>query len=63
MWVVTIGLTSKAESDCWSRWVEIAEGAGREVYIGGGGFAKKLVQVPHMRLWPRIWEENLYLCC
>lgn len=58
MWVVTIGFASalhKVESDCWSLWVETAERAGGEVLavIGGGGFAKKLVQVPRMSL--RLW--------
>lgn len=56
MWVVTIGLANalcKAESGCWSLWVETAERAGGEV-IEGGRFAKKLVQVPRTWLWPWI---------
>lgn len=59
MWVVTIGFANalrKVESDCWSLGVETAERAGGEVLavIGGGGFAKKLVQVPRTRLRPWI---------
>ena len=66
MGVVTVGFTSalgKAELDYRSLWVGSVGGVGGEVLAitGGGGFAKKLVEVPHVRL--RIWGRSLHLRC